>query len=339
MLHSRMQSRMAVEEQSQVGACRRAAQQLAESHQFDATLTGRAGIIATELANNLLRHAGRGEILMQALEDGSRVTLEFVAIDKGPGMQVDRCLRDGFSTGGTAGTGLGAISRLSSFFDAYSIAGKGTVVVSRICARSTARPANGTAETPELGAICIAVSGEIECGDCWRVADDGGLTSIMIADGLGHGPLAAIPARAAAEAFGDKPFDAPTGTIQRMHDRLGGSRGAAAACAVLNAGTSTVAYSGVGNISGTVVTGEQVKGMVSHNGILGVQLLRKQQFDYAFKPGSRVIMHSDGMSARWSVGDYPGLFARHPSVIAAVLYRDHARARDDVTVIVSGVRR
>ena len=339
MLQSRMQSRMRVEEQSQVGACRRAALQLAESHQFDVTLAGRAGIIATELANNLLRHASRGEILLQALEDGSRVTIEIVAIDTGPGMQVERCMRDGFSTGGTAGTGLGAISRLSNFFDIYSIAGQGTVVVSRICAPTPARAPRGTADTPEIGAICIALAGEIECGDCWRVAEDGEFRSIMIADGLGHGPLAAIPARSAAEAFGEKPFDAPTGILQRMHERLGGSRGAAAACAVLNAATSTVAYSGVGNICGVVVSREQAKGMVSHNGIVGVQQLRKQQFDYAYDAGSRVIMHSDGMSARWSLGDYPGLFARHPAVIAAVLYRDHARPRDDVTVIVSGERR
>jgi hypothetical protein len=79
--------------------------------------------------------------------------------------------------------------------------------------------------------------------------------------------------------------------------------------------------------------------MVSHNGILGLKLVRKQQFEYDYALGDRVVMHSDGVSARWSLDAYPGLFVRHAAVIAAILYRDHARPRDDVTVVVSGVRR
>jgi hypothetical protein len=79
--------------------------------------------------------------------------------------------------------------------------------------------------------------------------------------------------------------------------------------------------------------------MVSHNGTLGVQLLRRQQFEYEYSPGDKIVMHSDGMSARWSLSSYPGLFLRHAAVIAGVLYRDHARARDDVTVLVLGIER
>jgi hypothetical protein len=87
-----------------------------------------------------------------------------------------------------------------------------------------------------------------------------------------------------------------------------------------------------------MVSGGRSKGMVSHNGILGVNLLRKQQFDYAVDPDCRMVMHSDGLSARWATASYPGLWLRHAAVIAAVLYRDHARARDDVTVLVVGGR-
>jgi hypothetical protein len=66
-----------------------------------------------------------------------------------------------------------------------------------------------------------------------------------------------------------------------------------------------------------------------------VQLLRAQQFDYEWPPGTHVVMHSDGMSARWSLGTYPGLSRRHPALIAAMLYRDHVRPKDDVTVVVA----
>ena len=158
----------------------------------------------------------------------------------------------------------------------------------------------------------------------------------MVADGLGHGPLAAAASRAAAAAFSERPFEAPAQSMQRLHGALSGSRGAAVACAVIDPDKAKVVYSGVGNIAGSIVCGERSKGMVSHNGILGVQLLRTHQFEYDYDRVSRVVMHSDGMSARWSMGAYPGLSTHHAAVICAVLYRDHARARDDVTVVVSG---
>jgi anti-sigma regulatory factor (Ser/Thr protein kinase) len=332
LLESRSQARIAVEELSQVGECRRTAQRLAEAHDFGETLIGRVGIIATEMTNNLIKHAGRGEVLIQALQDGISISIELVTIDRGPGMQVDLCMRDGYSTAGTAGTGLGAISRLSTMFDVYSH-GQGTVAVARIS--KPEKPAGPVGPNLDFGAISVAIAGEIECGDVWRVASRDGAIAIMVGDGLGHGPLAATASRAAATAFEQRPFDPPSESMQQLHRALAGTRGAAAACAVLSP-TGKVAYSGVGNISGTVVSSERSRGMVSHNGILGVQLLRTRQLEYDVAAGGRVIMHSDGISARWSLASYPGLFARHAAVIAGVIYRDHARPRDDATVVVSG---
>ena len=339
ILESGPQSRLRVEDSSHVGECRRSAQRMAEAHAFSETLIGRVGIVATELANNLIRHAGGGELLIQGFNDGPHTTIELVAIDQGPGMDVDKCMRDGYSTAGTAGTGLGAVFRLSTLFDLYSLIDRGTVAVSRITKpMPTASARSNGLATPEFGAICIAVAGEIECGDTWRIAHTGDTMAIMVVDGLGHGPLAATAARAAAAAFIETPFDSPAETMQRLHNALAGGRGAAAACAVLGSQTGRVHYSGVGNISGHVVSSQRSRGMVSHNGILGVQLVRRQAFDYSCDVGSQVVMHSDGMSARWSIDAYPGLLARHAAVIAGVLYRDHARARDDVTVVVSGRR-
>lgn len=336
---SGLQSRLRIEDSSHVGECRRNAQGLAESHGFAEALVGRVGIVATEMGNNLIRHAGRGEVLLQAFTDGSDVTVELIAIDRGPGMDVDTCMRDGYSTAGTPGTGLGAISRLSTLFDAYSLLDRGTVVVSRIAKQAaTASARSSSMSTPVFGAICLAVAGEIECGDTWRIAERSDGMAILVADGLGHGVLAASASRAAAAAFGEAPFDPPSEIMQRLHHGLSGSRGAAGACALLDSANARIIYAGVGNIAGCVISTERSRGMVSHNGILGVQLLRRQEFAYEYGEASRVVMHSDGMSARWSIGSYPGLSARHAAVIAAVLYRDHARERDDVTVVVSGRR-
>ncbi len=334
MLEGGPQTRTRIDERSQVGECRRSAQRLAEAHGFDATRVGRVGIVAAELANNVANHARRGEFLLQALDEGCGVSIEMVAIDRGPGMHVDTCMRDGYSTAGSAGTGLGAVSRLSSMFDVYSLIDQGTVAVARISKQSSAAVRRDPASA--FGAICIAVAGEIDCGDTWKIAQRDDAMAILVCDGLGHGSPAALASGAAAQTFRENPFERPSESMQRFHAKLAGGRGAAAAVAVLDRTKASVAYAGVGNIAGSIVSSERSKGMVSHNGVLGVQLLRSQQFDYEFPRDGRIVMHSDGMSARWSLSSYPGISIRHASVIAAVLYRDHARARDDVTVVVAG---
>jgi anti-sigma regulatory factor (Ser/Thr protein kinase) len=340
MLESSPQLRVQVEDPSHVGEYRRAAQRLAEAFDFDETSVGRVAIVAAELTNNILKHAGRGEMLLQAIIDGDEVLIEMVSIDRGPGMQVEKCLRDGYSTAGTPGTGLGAISRMSSLFDVYSEEGQGTVAVSRIQRQKPRRSAASfnAASDCTVGAVCVAVAGETECGDSWRVAIEAKTLAMMVVDGLGHGPFAASAARAATDAFAKRPLDPPAEMMQQMHIALSGSRGAAAACAVLDVTNSAISYSGVGNIAGSIVSGERSKGMVSHNGILGVQLPRKQQFEYECRQNCHVVMHSDGLSARWSLQSYPGLWVRHAAVIAAVLYRDHARSRDDATILIASPR-
>jgi anti-sigma regulatory factor (Ser/Thr protein kinase) len=322
---------------SSIGECRRAAKQLAESVGFDDTQVGRICIIATEMAANIHKHASTGSVLLQVLDDGVLLELEVLGIDKGPGMvNVDQCMRDGYSTNGTAGTGLGAISRLSSSFDLFSKVDGGTVAVSRTAKRTSAsaspkKPRSGF----ELGAISLAVKGELECGDAWRAAEAGSAMAVLVSDGLGHGSLAAVASRTAAAAFAAKPFEPPGSAVINLHKAVSGTRGAAAACLILHGAENRADYAGVGNIYGAIATEERSRGMVSHNGTLGIQLLRTQQFQYAWPAGSLAIMHSDGLSSRWNLADYPGLFQKHPAVIAGVLYRDNLRVRDDATVVVA----
>ncbi len=59
------------------------------------------------------------------------------------------------------------------------------------------------------------------------------------------------------------------------------------------------------------------------------------EFTYPWDSCSLLLMHSDGLQTQWSFDSYPGLLERHPSLIAGVLYRDYARGRDDVTVVVA----
>jgi anti-sigma regulatory factor (Ser/Thr protein kinase) len=322
------QRRHMIRESSAIGEARRDAQRLAVKLGLDETQAGRAGVIVSELATNVFRHAGCGELLLQSIPGAQRSGIEFIAIDRGPGMDNPAdCLRDGFSTGGTAGTGLGAVKRLSTEFDVYSVRGRGTVVMARI----------GPSDMGRFGAVCIPIEGESDCGDTWRLARQGESTALLLLDGLGHGTPAAQAAQRGAQVFQEAPFDEPAALIERIHHRLNGTRGAAGACAHV-VGSSPLSYAGIGNIAGHLVGTESTRGLVSHSGTLGFQTRRVQQFSYPSLGPAFLIMHSDGLSARWDLADHAGLSQHHPAVMAAVLYRDHARGRDDATIVVVGAQ-
>jgi anti-sigma regulatory factor (Ser/Thr protein kinase) len=322
-----------VRDTSQVGEARRTAIALARGRGADEVACGNVGIVATELATNLLRHGAGGEIAMR-WHDG-RNALELVATDRGDGMaDVDRCLQDGFSTGGSPGTGLGAVRRLSEQFDVYSEPGKGSAVLARVSLAPVAM-AGAPAARLRWGAHCVPVRGEAECGDTFRVALESTRASLMVADGLGHGPSAAAASRAVADVFERAPFDAPARILENMHREASGTRGAAVAVMHLDYATGAVQYAGIGNISGSLQADGIGRGMMSHNGTIGAQLRKVQAFDYTLPRGGLVVMHSDGLQGRWSLGAYPGLALRDPSVVAAVLARDFSRGTDDVTVLVA----
>jgi anti-sigma regulatory factor (Ser/Thr protein kinase) len=329
------QMRLEVSDLSHVGACRRAALGMAERWQFDETASGRVSLVATELATNLIRHAGGGELLIQPIEYDSEIQIELLSIDTGSGMiDVARCLQDGYSTAGTTGTGLGAVRRLSATFDVYSQSGVGSVVLSRVASTDASAPASLPSAPIRFGTLSIALRGEPECGDNWSIAQNNHRQSVLVIDGLGHGRLAAAAASAGTASFAKDPFAAPSEALRRLHESLLGTRGAAAACVALDQERGQARYAGVGNIAGVLAESGTQRGMVSHNGTLGLTLGRTQELDYGWSASTILILHSDGLSSRWSLAAYPELVAHHPAVIAAVLYRDQARGRDDATVVV-----
>lgn len=317
---STAQRRFVIDDASKVGEARRATQVLAND--FPAELAGKVCIVATELANNLLRHAGGGELLLQTLGTGDDAIIELLAIDHGPGMHdVTACMRDGYSTAGTPGTGLGAMRRLADLFDIYSQPGEGTVVVARF----------GPDAHP-FGVVSVPLEGELDCGDGWHVESGSEGTAVLVVDGLGHGTFAAEAARVAIETFAATPFAAPQDIMTRANAAMSRTRGGAGACALVRDGR--VSYSGVGNITGYLISPGNSQGLVSHNGTLGMGKRRVQQFEYTHAPGTVLVMHSDGVSARWDLKNRADLLVRHPAIIAGVIYRDHRRDRDDATVIV-----
>jgi anti-sigma regulatory factor (Ser/Thr protein kinase) len=321
-----------ISDPSQVGEARRLATTLASRLAFNEVQTGRVGIIVTEAATNILKHARHGELLLTPVQDGSIGGLEITAVDRGPGMaNLSRCFSDGFSTSGTSGTGLGAIARQASSFDAHSTPGAGAAVLARIWAG--AEPARAVKKEFTAGAVSLPLAGEEVCGDAWAMDEQPGRCLVAVVDGLGHGWQAAEASQEALRIFRKNAHQRPAAILEAAHLALRSTRGAAMAIVEINRDQGEVRYAGVGNISGSLTTPAGRSNMVSHNGIVGHQARRFQEFMYRWAPDALLVMHSDGLGTQWRVEDYPGLTQRDPSLIAAVLYRDFARGRDDVTVV------
>ena len=308
-----------------VSEARRRGAHLGEELGFDDTTGGRAAIVITEAATNVIRHGDGGEIYIGRALGGRSQGLQIIAMDRGTGMRdVSASLRDGFSTAGTAGNGLGAIQRVANTFDIHSAPGRGTVLAASIYA-------NGDTPLP-LGGLSVPLPGEVHCGDAWASWSAGELTSIFLVDGLGHGLEAERAARAAIEAFERHAERSTADVLESVHNAMRSTRGGAVAIAELDRRKGQLKYSGIGNISGLVVSPSgTVQHLVSLPGIAGHTFRRLQEFVYPWPPGSVLIMHSDGITTHWTLP--PALRTRRADVIAGTVYRDYRRGNDDATVV------
>lgn len=318
---------------SQVGEARRAVARLSQSLGFDEETSGRAALVATELGTNLVRHARGGRLMLAARHDlPSGGGVEMLSVDEGPGMaDLAACRRDGYSSGGTPGTGLGAIERMSDEFSITSTPGRGTIAVARVFAQRRAV----TGGSFRAAGLSTCAPGETVCGDAYALRINGASASVIVADGLGHGPGAAEASLAAVKVF-DTAADgaSPAQILERSHAALRVTRGAAAAVAHLDAARGTVVFAGAGNIAGRIISGVDDRSLLSQHGTVGLQIRRIQEAAYEWPAHALVVLHSDGVASRWTLADTPGLLQSDPLVIAAWLLREHSRGRDDATVLV-----
>jgi anti-sigma regulatory factor (Ser/Thr protein kinase) len=332
---------LSISEPSRVAEARRLGTQLATQLGFQETDIGKVALVVTETATNLVKHAVGGQLLMRQVDGATERGIELLAVDKGPGLRnVSECLRDGYSTAGSAGTGLGAITRLASGWDIYSIVGQGTVLriwITNADPSPAARlsTAASGAMRVEVGGICLAKSGESVSGDGWAVEQHANRCLIMVSDGLGHGQLAAEASWEAERLLHEYRSHAPAEILHAMHAALRKTRGAAVAIAEIAMYQRHVVFAGVGNITGQIIMAQKTHHLIASNGIVGHHVGRIQAMTYPWAVGALLVLYSDGLLSRWDLNAYPGLKGRHPSVIASVLCRDFTRGSDDVTIVVA----
>jgi len=327
---------LAVQDAGAVGAVRRTATRLGQALGLGEARLSDLAIVASELASNLYKHANDGVALVRAARRGGRAGVEIVTTDKGPGMvDIRRSIEDGHSTSGTLGIGLGAVARQASEFDAYSLPGAGTVIAASVWEAPVPSPEPGF-ETCGLGR---PMSGEELSGDGYASRlTERGTVQLMVCDGLGHGPLAAIAAQAAEAAFRSAAQAPPKDVLEHLHRSLAHTRGAVATVVELDTGAARARFAGLGNISGSIVDNGQRRMMVSQPGIAGHHRPTLRELELPCPPTAVVVLHSDGLSGQWSLDKYPGLLSRTALVVAATLFRDASVRRDDATIMVAKAR-
>jgi len=316
---------------------------LAESYGFSPAEVGRINIVVSEMATNLQKHAPQGgEMLVKYTHDNA---LEILCLDNGPGMkEPQRMLKDGTSTAGTAGEGLGAIVRQSHVFDMFSCAGCGTVILSRIYKGLSEAPRATSAFN--VSALLIPKMNEQFCGDGFALAEHNRTCYLIALDGLGHGAAAEDASKEATQYFLDNYSTDPASNLRNIHSSIRKTRGAVGTIVQISLPQNKLRHCGIGNIAGKVytldgsaITNTSSKNIISYNGILGHNIpatLNTQALDWG--KNKLLILHSDGIKSRTDLSKYPNLHRHDVSIIAAVLYRDFRRETDDALVVVARSR-
>lgn len=340
-----------IREEAHVGAARRGARRFASRLGFSDDRLAELDIVVQEMGTNAVRYATGGGCLQWSETLGDEPGLELFYYDKGPGIyDLERALRDGVSSGGSLGTGFGAMRRLLDEFDVYSTVkgttrrlttARRTTYGTALLGRKWVRPfdddeqrARARRVARRAGSWSRPRPGEDANGDACFMKEHAGETLLAVVDGLGHGRgarEAALAALDTLERWEGEPLDE---LILGVHDALRATRGAVMGAVVLDPARQSFNYAGVGNVEVRVLGASDPARPIPSNGTLGARLSQVRVWPHRWDEGTTLVIASDGISATWDAAAYPGLVTRSPQLLAGVLLRDFARTSDDATVLV-----
>jgi hypothetical protein len=183
-------------------------------------------------------------------------------------------------------------------------------------------------------ATCIRpCAGEFVCGDlaCWKAQGD--RTFVLMLDATGHGKEARAVAEIAERTFATATLDEPTAFLALLDDRLRGTRGAAAALARLDLAKRQLTYAGIGNTSARVI-GARETGLVCRDGTLGQRFRTPTAQSVDLRSKDLLVMHSDGISGRFSGETLADFLTRPVEQVATALLERYGKAHDDTACVV-----
>ncbi|QSB13214.1 SpoIIE family protein phosphatase [Natronosporangium hydrolyticum] len=324
-----------IDHESAVAYASGLARERAADYQLSGGLIEQAAVVASELASNIYKHAAGGFLLLGPAAPGAG--LHIWALDTGPGMaDLQQCLVDGYSTTGTLGAGLGAVRRMATDAAIWSRPAQGTVISARLHA---GRGGPATLPGIDAAAFCLAadlgrdLSGDdMVPGDAYAFAEPPAGATLLVVDGLGHGPDAAAAASAAVTAFGAQADQPLPGLLTYLHRALRGTRGAAAT--VLRIHPDRIDSCGVGNISGVILrAGRPGQQLVGQPGTLGVRIPAPQVRPYQLRAGDTLVLFSDGITSHWWREADGEVLYQPPGTLLGYLAGWHRCRHDDATAV------
>jgi negative regulator of sigma-B (phosphoserine phosphatase) len=197
----------------------------------------------------------------------------------------------------------------------------------------------GAPERPRRARFAVALGarplpGQSMCGDACEVFAWSRGTGAVIADGLGHGPLAAEASRAFCDSVRENSEEPMAIIFERAHHALLKTRGAVAAVARFDESRGQIEIGGLGNITVLLQQGFEARTErpVIMTGIVGTSLRAVRPFSASFGVGDVLLMHTDGVRAGFDVRAARELA---PQAIVDRVLQQHSRASDDAACIVA----
>lgn len=187
----------------------------------------------------------------------------------------------------------------------------------------------------ESGAASRAAPGELLCGDMSLVQEHGGGALIGVVDGAGHGSGAASVAQTAIALLKESAGEPVNAILERCHDGLRRSRGAAVSVAAFDAAASRIVWSGVGNVEGALLSRDDASGgrhesLMLRNGVVGYRFAAPRVSSLPVHAGDLLIFITDGIES----GFLEGIDFRGPAqAVADAILGRHAKGTDDALVL------
>ncbi|MCL4531982.1 MAG: ATP-binding protein [Actinobacteria bacterium] len=289
-------------------------------------------LVVSELATNLVKHAGGGVLTLTPLSSPDGIEIE--SLDGGPGIPLPGpAIADGFSTAGSLGYGLGTVNRLMDNLEITTPPnGRGA----RLVCRRAVRPDGGTAGPFPLtfGVASRPYPGMAVNGDAFVIKRRGHTALAGIIDGLGHGQaahLAAETARQYVETHFEQPLDA---LFRGTALACGSTRGVVMALARFDCDSWKLTFASVGNVEARVFGSSQSMGLMVRRGVIGLNAPSPIVTEHPWQASFTMVLHSDGLRTHWRWEDFPNPEGRSAEIIARDLLKALAKENDDATVMV-----
>lgn len=336
-----------IENDSDVGVCRRKSVGLAKKIGFDNVKTGEVAIMVTELVTNVLKHGGgKGKILVCQLENkNQQKAIEVWCFDMGNGIpDPEKSLIDGFTAKKTLGIGLGTIRRFSDEFEInpkkikiQHETGLGDLEGYRNCIRTLKWVPDktwiGKNNNLSFGAASRSKPGENLNGDSYSIVHiNQTKTVVAVIDGLGHGKEAHIASQMAKEKLLLRSELPVNELMKHIHNGIRGTRGAVVGLLLADTENNKLYFSGIGNIEGFLCADGMKKNLLSFGGIVGHNMRTPRVFDFPFNPGDYICLYTDGITTRWDSKELD--WKEHPQQTAEYILNHYSRQNDDATVLI-----